>query len=74
MFSRAIQELIALSAIKMLCENFCEEGIEEVQLVDIVIVHLGFLFDCKCVTLSFLLFQDEMPRKCYIVAANVVSV
>ena len=32
MFSRAIQELTALSEIKMLCEKFLTEGINEVQL------------------------------------------
>ena len=37
MFSRAIQEFVALTAIKVLCERLRTEGINEVQLDDIVI-------------------------------------
>ena len=46
MFRRAIQEFVALSAIKMFCEKLRTEGISEVQLFDIA--YFSFLLLIRC--------------------------
>ena len=48
MFSKAMQEFVALTAIKVLCERLRTEGINEVQLDDIGIFQQFALLFQQC--------------------------